>query len=91
MFIMRFEKNLVMAEPIFRENQSEADLKHPRILQGQLTEYQKRPQQGRNQNLLLELSEDPGELKEDAEPNPAQLGELKGRILKNDGNIQSSR
>ena len=65
----------------------ESDLEHLRILQGQLTEYQKGPQQGGNQNLLWELSGDPGELKED----PNQLGELNGRIFKNDGNVQSSR
>ena len=49
----------------FGENPSEANLEHLRILQGQLTEYQKGPQQGRNQNLLWELSGNPGELKED--------------------------
>ena len=75
----------------FKENPSEADLEPLRILQGQLTEYQKGPQQGRSQNLLWELSRDPGKLKEDAEPNPAQLGKLDGRILKNNGTIQSSR
>ena len=53
--------------------------------------YRKGLQQRRNQNLLWEFSGDPGELKEDVEPNPAQLGELEGRILKNNGNIQSSR
>ena len=68
----------------------EADLEHLRTLQGQLTEYQKGPQQGCNQNLLWELSGDLGELKEDDEPNPTQLGKLKGRILKNNGNVQSS-
>ena len=70
------------------ENQLEADLEHLRILQGQLTENRKGPQQGRNQNLLWELSGESGELKEDDEPNPAQLGEHEGRILKNDGNVQ---
>ena len=35
---------------------------------------------GLNQNLLWELSGDPGELKEDDEPNPAKLSKLKGRI-----------
>ena len=74
----------------YGENPSEADLEHLRILQGQLTEYQKGPQQGLKMNLFWELFGDPVELKEDAEPNPAQLGELKGRILKNDGNVQSS-
>ena len=66
-------------------------MEHLRILQEQLAEYQKGPQQGFNQNLLWELSKDPGELKEDAEPKPAQLGELEGRILKNNGNVQSFR
>ena len=43
-------------------------MEHLRILQGQLTVYQKGLQQGRNQNLLWESSGDPGELKEDDEP-----------------------
>ena len=66
-----------MAESIlYGENPSEAVLEHLKILQGQLTEYRKGLQQGRNQNLLWELSGDPGELREDDEPNPARLGEL---------------
>ena len=62
---------------------------HLRILQGQLAQFQKGPQQGHYQNLTWELSGDPGELKKNVEPNPAQLDELEGRILKNDGNVQS--
>ena len=57
---------------------------------GQLAEYQKGPQQGHNQNFLWELPGDPGELMADVDPNPTQQDELKGRILKNDGNVRSS-
>ena len=74
-----------------RVNLSEADPENLRIPQVQPAEYQRGPQQGRNQNLLWELSRGPGELNEDVEPNPAQLDKLKGRIIKNDGNVRSSR
>ena len=70
----------------FVEIPSESDPEHLRIPCGQLTEYQKEPQQGHIQNLLWELSRNQGELKEDA-----QLDELKGRILKINGNVRSSR
>ena len=42
-----------------RVNLLEAELECLRILKGQLTEYQKGPQQGHNQNPLWELSGDP--------------------------------
>ena len=66
-------------------------MEHLRMLQGQLADYPKGPQQWHKQNFLWELSRDPGELKEHVKPNPAQLDELEGRILKNDGNVLSSR
>ena len=64
----------------YGENPSEAAPEHLGIYLGQLTEYRRGRLQVYNQNLLLELLEDRGELEEGVELSPAQLDKLKGRI-----------